>query len=246
MLLLEALALAFQTLTRIPVPSPQRTPIDRTLAWSAVWYPFVGFLLGGAGWLAAKATVSYWPSALAAVIVLVFWAALSGALHEDGLADTADAMGLQRSRDRTLEILKDSRIGAFGVIALILATLLRWLGVGSLTESGLAAGFLASQTLPRAGLVLLARLAGPATDGSGGAVARALRWGHVVAAVALTAALLAPGASERLLVASAVCVAVVLASAVFFRARIGGVTGDCLGAAAMLQEIAVLLVFGAR
>ncbi|UVI32602.1 adenosylcobinamide-GDP ribazoletransferase [Paenibacillus spongiae] len=114
--LLQAVGSAFQLLTRIPVPvNIPFTP--QVLARSTVCYPVVGLVIGGitasSGWLLE----SYVPAMPAAVIILLLWVALSGALHLDGLMDTADGVLSHRSRERMLEIMKDSRVGAMGVIA---------------------------------------------------------------------------------------------------------------------------------
>ena len=175
------------------------------------------------------------------LLILSLWAFLTGALHEDGLADTFDAFGSQRSREDVLRVLKDSRVGSYGSLALILATLLRWQGLTLLDEELTMATLVATQVLPRAGIVLLAYLAGAATTGLGGAFAASLSPFPVAAAmfVGLGTVFFIEPMTTALSAAAAVLVAVL--AAMYFKRRIGGVTGDCLGAAAQLQEIAIVL-----
>ena len=175
-----------------------------------------------------------------ALIVLALWAFLTGALHEDGLADSFDAFGSQTAPDDVLRVLKDSRIGSYGAVALILATLLRWQGMSLLPAESVIFGLMASQVLPRAGVVLLAYWAGPATAGTGGGMAAALTAAPVVVTLAVAAMILTPIGGLRLLAPSIGCLLVTGLLAIYFRRRLGGVTGDCLGAAEQAQEIMVL------
>jgi adenosylcobinamide-GDP ribazoletransferase len=146
-------------------------------------------------------------------------------------------------RDDILRVMKDSRIGVYGALALAVSLLLRWQVLAALPAAEIVAALVASQVFPRAGIVTLAFLAGPATGGTGGAFAAALRMKHVVFAWLLAAVLLAPLQEWRAMMAvMAVCLVIVLAARRYFHRRLGGVTGDCLGAANQIQEIAVLLV----
>ncbi|MFC4103470.1 adenosylcobinamide-GDP ribazoletransferase [Paenibacillus xanthanilyticus] len=130
---LQAIGAAFQLLTRIPVPV-QIPFTPSVLARSVAAYPLVGLAVGlltaGAGWLLQGRL----PSMPAAVIVLLTWIALSGALHLDGLMDTADGVLSHRSRERMLEIMKDSRVGAMGVIAAVIVLLLKFSLLAELLE----------------------------------------------------------------------------------------------------------------
>ena len=239
--MLAALLTAIQTLTRIPVPSPTRAPDSRMLAWSAVFYPAVGALLGALGVAVFELLGGLLPVSVVALIVLALWAFLTGALHEDGLADSFDAFGSQTAPDDVLRVLKDSRIGSYGAVALILATLLRWQGMSLLPAESVIFGLMASQVLPRAGVVLLAYWAGPATAGTGGGMAAALTAAPVVVTLAVAAMILTPIGGLRLLAPAIGCLLVTGLLAIYFRRRLGGVTGDCLGAAEQAQEIMVLL-----
>lgn len=237
-----ALIAAFQTLTRLPVPSAPSAPDARTMALSAVYYPWIGLLLGGLGWLLYSAVWPYLGANFAALSVLALWALLTGALHEDGLADVADAFGSQQTREGLLRVMRDSRIGAYGALALLLATLARWTLLSELPAPAMLFACLASQSLGRAGIVLLAVWAGPAAQGSGSSLASGLRAPHVIAACAAPpAVLLALGPPLWALQCAASSLLAVGLATCYFRARLGGVTGDCLGAAFLAQEIAVLV-----
>ncbi len=238
----EALIAAFQTLTRIPVPSPGRPPDAVTICRSAVFFPWIGALLGGLGWLLFQATAPLVGRSLAALGVLALWALLTGALHEDGLADAADAFGSQRDREGLLRVMKDSRIGSYGALALLLGTLARWTLLKATGGVGDLAAFVAAQSLGRAGVVALAVWAGPATDGMGSALARSAGVGHALAAGLPAVGLLLSIAPQEAPACVAAALLVVAAAAVYFRSRLGGVTGDCLGAAYILQEIVALAV----
>ncbi len=241
----RALIAAVQTLTRLPVPSVPSAPDAATLARSAVFFPLVGFLIGAIGWGVHRATGEFLPAGWCAAAVLVAYALATGALHEDGLADVADAFGSQRDREGLLRVMKDSRIGAYGALALMLATLFRWQGLAGLSPGAIAPAVLSSQVLSRAALVVAAWLAGPATDGTGGGFARSLRTSHVVGMALVSALLLAPFAELNLAAAALAAAAVAALAALYFRRRLQGVTGDCLGSVAVVAEIAVLGVYAA-
>jgi len=237
----DAFLIAVQTLTRVPVPSP-RSVDPGSVGWSSVFYPLVGAAMAAAGLLLFRVLSPVLPQSIVALVMLAAWVWLTGALHEDGLADTADALGGPRRRDDALRILKDSRIGVYGAVALLLATLVRWQALSLIEASRIPLALAATQIAPRAGAVCLAYLAGAATEGLGGLFARSLTAVQTTMTL-LTAAVLvalADPAWGPLSAALAMIFAALLA--LWFRRRLGGVTGDCLGAAIQLQE-AALLVF---
>jgi len=240
--MLSALLIAIQTLTRIPLPMLEARVDSRTLARSALFYPLVGAMLGLMGLAVYGLLNLVLPQSIVALALVAFWALLTGGLHEDGLADTFDAFGSQRSREDILRVLKDSHIGTYGVVALILAIVSRWQLLALVRPAEIPFALLASQVLPRAGMVALAYFAGAATNGSGGLLAKSLGPGHVAGAVLLALATLVPLWTFRPLVPAAVCLLLVALLRGYFQRKIGGITGDCLGAANQLQEIGILLV----
>jgi adenosylcobinamide-GDP ribazoletransferase len=241
------LRLAFMLLSRLPVgrlaePAP---PLA-----AAIWaFPVVGAAVGalGAGAFALGLAAGV-PVAVAAGLALGVQVAATGALHEDGLADVADGFWGGRTPQRRLEIMRDSRIGSYGTIALVLALGLRWAAIAAV-GAGLGAGA-AAAALVAAGMssraapaVLLALLPPARADGLGRAAgAGASRRGAGVAAlIAALPVLAVPGMFAALLAQAAAAAGI----ARLARARIGGQTGDVLGASQQAAEIAALVCLAA-
>jgi adenosylcobinamide-GDP ribazoletransferase len=234
--------------TRLPLAhSPAITGSDVARASWAL--PIAGALIGLIGaaayWLAHAAGL---PPVAAAALALATTLLATGCLHEDGLADTADGFGGGTTRERKLDIMRDSRIGSYGACALILSLLLRWSALASLAEPAAVAGALiAAHASARATMPLLmclvpqARADGLAADA--GSPPRA----SVIAAGLLAAIALGLGLGHM----AALVALVLLVSAVAFmawlcRQQIGGQTGDVLGALEQIGEIIVLLTVAAR
>ncbi len=217
------------------------------LGRARAWFGAVGILLGGALALLAWALARLLPPLALAPLVLLAWAAATRLLHLDGVADVADALVHTTSRERALAIMKDSRTGAFGVAGLALVLLLKFGALASLSGPSLYLAPLAAAPLGRALAAALSVLLPPATPGSGlgaecgaGSGATALL---ASAACAVAAAWLAAGAAG-LWAALAVLVLGLLLG-MWYRRRLGGVTGDCLGAAIELGEAVALLALAA-
>ncbi|GLI08042.1 adenosylcobinamide-GDP ribazoletransferase [Paenibacillus tyrfis] len=135
----EACAAAFQFLTRLPVPV-KLDYNDALFRRSVVFYPFVGLVLGLITATAGLLLTSVLSPLPAAALLLGLWVMITGALHLDGLMDTADGILSHRSRERMLEIMKDSRVGAMGVIAAVLVLLLKWSLLTELLPSAATGG----------------------------------------------------------------------------------------------------------
>jgi len=233
----------FALLTRLPLPNHQGTGARSAWAW-----PLVGAVLGAFG--AALASGALWlgvTPGVTAVLVLALGAMLTGGLHEDGLSDTADGLYGGWTKARRLEIMKDSRVGSYGVLALVLVTLARWAGLTAvLVYGGHWAALVATGALSRAPMVLvMALLPNARGEGLSHATGRPspavalVGFGIAVAiAVALTGWTAVP------LVFAALGVTVALAFSAL--RRIGGQTGDILGASQQLAEVACLAVLSAR
>jgi len=238
--MINAFLAAIQFLTVIPVPARA----GPTPAAAAVLFPLVGGLLGALAVALWSLLGPLFSPSLLVLLILALCAALTGGLHEDGLADTFDAFRAGRSREEILRILKDSRIGAFGALALVFSILIRWQALVELPPAQIQPALLASQVLPRAGIVLLAYSAGGASRGLGGALADALTGWHVVAAGGLALALTVPLLKWDALAPVTLCLAVIALSRGYYEKKIGGITGDCLGAANQLQELSILVTYG--
>lgn len=223
-------------LTRIPVPTRLIGAADARTR-SLCWYPAVGLLLGAV--LSACAwAMRGWPALLAAAVVLAAWVALTGALHLDGLADSADAwIGGLGDRERTLAIMKDPRCGPAGVVALVLVLLLKFAALASAPwwPGLLLAPLLGRAALPAAFLALPYVRAG----GMGEELRGASRASSVVALALVVATCLCLGGRGRMALAAAVLVFAVWRAACL--RRLGGMTGDTCGALAELTEAAVLI-----
>ncbi len=227
---------AIQFLTVIPV---RATPVAP--AQAAAFFPLVGAAIG---WLGAGVYLVFQPwfgTSMAALLVIAFWAGLTGAIHEDGLADSADAFRAHRSPERILEILKDPRVGTFGVVALIFSILLRWQALTNLTTA-LLPSLVAVQVLPRAAMVVLAYISRPAGGGMGARFCESMTAPVAIAAIvqAIAAALWCGFRPGAVLLCAAT--AVILTARVFFERRLGGINGDCLGAVAQLTETSSLVL----
>ncbi|SLN23421.1 Cobalamin synthase [Roseovarius albus] len=234
------LPLAFNLLTRLPFSAVDSNRIAQS-AWA---YPVVGLAVGAAS--ACTALFTLWlglPAPLAALICLTIQIVTTGALHEDGLADSADGLWGGWDKTRRLEIMKDSRIGAYGVLALILSLAARWAAICLLLSQNpvVAALFIAtSACLSRAAMVaVMAVLPNARASGLSHSVGQSsIQTAGAAFAIAVTLAILMSGMS----VFGAVFWAILGAVAVGLVARnkIGGQTGDILGATQQISEIAIL------
>lgn len=245
--LFEEFAIAGGLLTRLPIGAAAVE--DGAIAAAGWAFPLVGAGVGAlcaAGFVVAELVgLHELPAALLAVLVGI---AVTGAFHEDGLADTADGFGGGRDRDQKLAIMRDSRHGTFGILALILSVGLRAAAlatIGDPIHAGLA--LIASHAASRGALPPMMRLMRPArTDGLG---ANAGRPSLVVALVAAAlGAVIAPATLGPLAgaIALGLAAAAVACAALLAQRQIGGYTGDVLGCFQQIGEIVILLMAAAR
>jgi adenosylcobinamide-GDP ribazoletransferase len=225
-------------LTRLPLP--EHTSRGAASAWA---WPVVGLILGAiaglTGWLALWLGL---PPSIAALLVLTAQVFASGGLHEDGLADTADGLWGGWTRERRLEIMRDSRIGSYGVIALILGYAARWSALSLLLEGGAyGAALIAAAAMSRGVLPGVMALVTPArADGLSRSTGRpSVATAGVAAALALLIGVITLGGG--VIWAALLALAVTIGLARIAVARIGGQTGDILGATQQVVEIAVLI-----
>jgi adenosylcobinamide-GDP ribazoletransferase len=255
-----ALLAAVQFLTRIPIPL--RIPFeDQLLSRSTVYFPFVGSIIGALLAAVTYLTVNLFPDYIAALLVLAFWIAITGALHLDGLLDSADGLLSSRSREDMLSIMKDSRIGAMGtVVAIVYITL----------KIALIYALLNQYTLQMMGLLLVM-------------LPMFSRWTMVVSMAMSPTARVNQGLASsykgtrgrQLLLATCVLIAILFFLVSFFiplttdwlylllalfvtsltvclcfsfycYRKIGGMTGDTFGALNEIVELALLLILTAK
>jgi adenosylcobinamide-GDP ribazoletransferase len=242
-ILLADLTVALSFYTRVPLRPGK--PVDGADVARASWAaPVVGALIGCCG------AVVYWgahavglPPLIAAALTLAATALLTGCLHEDGLADTADGFGGGAGRERKLEIMRDSRIGTYGVCALVLSLIARAGALASLAEPALVAPVLiAAHAAARAMLPAFMRAVPPARpDGLAAQAGAPSPIGALAAGLAgVVALVLGLGPAHGVVALALACVVTGLMAYLCVN-QIGGQTGDVLGAVEQANEIAVLL-----
>lgn len=229
---------ALAVLTRLPLPDAwTAVPLKARSLWA---FPLVGVLVGavaGGGYAVVRLAL---PEEMAAVVALAIAMLVTGALHEDGLADCCDALG-GHSPERRLEILRDSRIGAFGTLGLLASVLLRW---AALVEIGDAPDVVLSLIVAHAGsraaIALPLAMLPPARDN--GQAAGLGRPGLPVMLLTLgvAAAVLFAAWGNLGLIAGVIMMGVAAVVSGIARRLLGGHTGDVLGAAQQLGECALL------
>jgi adenosylcobinamide-GDP ribazoletransferase len=261
---MKYLRLALGFLTAIPVRTDAPQPGD--LGRAAIWFPLIGFGLGVLLALAHLAFSLLFPSLLTAALTVALWAAITGGLHLDGLADCCDGLPASPTPERRLEIMRDPRLGAFGVIGLVVFILLKVLAVASLPNLGIIVyspfgllnglpntyfpigPFVAAVSVSR-WLILPVALQPQARSGGMGAdFARGLTIPVLALAALVPLAFLITGGVLgvwRLLIAIILAHLVALIVTAFARARLGGVTGDVLGLTVEITELITLLTFAA-
>lgn len=235
------MAVAF--LTRLPVPGAAGMDA-RAVGRASAYFPVAGAVLGALLVAARHALPGRLPATLQAALLLALLALLTGALHLDGLADTVDGLGGGRTREDALRIMRDHAVGAYGAVSLVLLLLVEAAALAELLHRGATGDrwLILALTISRWTPVPLARVLPYARPGGGlgAAVTEHGGWADLVAATAIAfgaavwvgwAGLAALGATALLLVAFGW----------HLRRRLGGITGDTLGAAIVLSEALVLV-----
>ena len=236
--------LAFSFLTILPVID-QRPASEDAVAASFAWFPIVGFLIGlalaGEDWILAH----FFAQVIRSVLIILSLTIVTGGVHLDGLADTADALGAGRERERALDILRDSRVGTFGASAIFFDLTLKILALSTLAGHRRYAALIVAPMLARWSMLFLVASGLPylRASGSGSTLLSGKIPGARTAVVAIftIVVMLMLGAMQPVALATAVAIAIVFAMRSFYRRWLGGVTGDLIGACGELVEIAVLL-----
>ena len=238
---MSGLLLAIRYLTILPVPAPDPARVGG-LGRSAAWFPVVGLALGVLVTAVDALAVQLFSALVSAILTITAWKLVTGGLHLDGLADCLDGF-MGGDRERRLAIMRDSRIGTFGALGLILVLVLEIAAVAELPPTFRWRLLLVAPAVGRAVPPVLARLfAAARPEGQGAAfVATVGARGSVIAlAVAAAVATVLLGITGVL--ATTVAVLVAIGAAWFVARRLGGVTGDVLGAAVETTELVVILV----
>lgn len=234
---------ALRFFTRLPVPAWVGHSSE-ALNRSARYFPAVGLLVGGIGALVYLGATQLWPPSVAVLLSMAATIYATGAFHEDGLSDSVDGLGGGWEKLRILEIMKDSRVGSYGVVAMVLALLGKFVLLSALAPALIPFALLAGHALSRfCATVLLATMDYVRDDLLSKAKPLATRLSPGAMLVALSFVLMAL-AMLPLEKAFFGCVLAALATfwlAAKFKRWLGGYTGDCLGATQQLSEIAFYL-----
>jgi adenosylcobinamide-GDP ribazoletransferase len=242
--LLTDLRIAISLCTRLPV-GPPTSAGEGDVARASWAFPVAGLVVGLAGaavyWMAARVNLTVLPAAALAVAATTL---LTGAMHEDGLADTADGFGGGKTREQKLEIMRDSRIGTYGACALLISFMLRWSALGEIADPRFVAiALITAHVAARAILPAFMAFVPPArTDGLSSGVGQPPPQSAAIALVLGAVGLfLGFGAGSAMFALSMLAVIGLLLAA-FTQKRIGGQTGDVLGALEQAGEVTILLI----
>jgi adenosylcobinamide-GDP ribazoletransferase len=227
---------ALQFLTRLPTPRLANVDADE-LSRAAAWFPVVGGIIGAVValslWIGGHASLP-----IGALLGVVIWVWITGALHLDGLADVADALAAaHKSPERFLEVLRDPHVGAFGVIALVLQLMAKLVLLSEISVPATLAALVLIPAWARWGPLVWSLAVQPLASGSGE------RFGWLInptivaiegATLALFSVIFAPVLLAALLIVPAI--------AAYWKYRLGGITGDCLGAGIEVTETLLLFL----
>ncbi len=237
---------ALQFLTRIPVPSQ---PYEaNSLARSVKFFPLVGLIVGCGAAILHLLLTPHLPRPVVAFFVLAFLILITGGLHEDGLADSADGFGGGTTREKILLIMRDSRIGTYGGVALVLSLIGRLLLIAALPLQQAPYYLIATAILSRWTVLPLSYFLPPARletaqepGGQGARIARITSTGALIFGTALSFALTVILLKTQSIAAILTTIALTGLTGLYYQRRIGGITGDCFGATIQLSELGIFL-----
>jgi adenosylcobinamide-GDP ribazoletransferase len=236
---INEILLAFQFMTRIPIFGLPREP--GALARAAKFFPIVGLVTGFVAAIVDRVLAPYLRPQILALVLITYLVLITGALHEDGLADAADGFGGGWTKEKILMIMRDSRIGSFGAVAVTLSLLSRFILISNTSPARLPGFLVAASVLCRWTSLPLGFYLPYARDdkGLGAAVAgqlplSSMAWGSVFALASVAVAL-----GRRALLPCLITLTITAASGFYFKRHIQGVTGDCFGATNQITEVAI-------
>lgn len=235
----QDVAAAFQFLTRLPLTRLTYEP--DALSRAAKFFPLVGLAVGAASAGIYRLLSPHLPTAIVTLLIVVFSILATGGLHEDGLADSADAFGAGGNRQQILDIMKDSCIGTFGALAVVFSVVARVLLLASLQPGHVAQYVISADVLCRWTALPLGATLASAKDQptQGGRIARQISFLSFAMGTLIAFSIvgyLFRVSMWRPVVAASV---VTLFSGLYYKRRIGGITGDCFGATSQLTLVAV-------
>lgn len=230
---------AIRFFTRLPVPGWVGHSAD-ALSHSARYFPAVGLVVGGIGALVYWLALRLWPQPVAVLLSMAATIYATGAFHEDGLSDTADGLGGGWDKQRILDIMKDSRVGSYGVVALVVVLLGKFVLLTSLDPALVPLALLAGHAVSRVcATTLLVTMDYVREDSSSKAKPLATRMsvGNLLVALCFAAVPLLLLPWWKALAGAVLAAVATLWLAGKFRRWLGGYTGDCLGAVQQLAEV---------
>jgi adenosylcobinamide-GDP ribazoletransferase len=232
---------AVQFLTRLPVPAAEFRADD--LPRALAFFPLVGLLLAAGGLLVRFLLAPRVGNGIVVLGVLLYLVLLTGGLHEDALADAADGFGGGWNKEQVLAIMRDSRIGSYGAIAIVFSLLGRFVLLTELPPTKFVAYFAASLVLSRWTPLPLSFFLLPARadSGQGSRVAGKVSWFSLLFGTLVALGIAAFFLHAALLWAGSTAIAIAAVTGLYYQKRLGGITGDCLGATVQLTEIGVYL-----
>ena len=234
--------IALQFLTIIPLPFDTRCQKE-DLGRATACFPLVGLTIGGL-LVALNWLMEPWLNrSLTAALLITALAAVTGALHLDGLADVCDGLAARGSRERFLAIMKDSHVGAVGAVGLVLGLLLKWQALLAVPAGITWQALLLFPTLGRCAQVLALGGAHHARqDGLGATIIQGMSARHLLTALCITVAACLALLPFKGMIALTAVFAVTLVIKDYFRNRLGGLTGDIIGCISEIAEILALIV----
>lgn len=240
---LKLIATAFTFLTRFPGFHRFSLWEPDDLGAASRWYPLVGIVVGAIGASVLYASGMVFSREIAAAFALTAMVLATGSFHEDGLADTADGFGGAFATERKLEIMKDSRIGTYGSVALILSLLIRWRLLVELPLELMFIALISTHSLSRWSAIVMAKMLPYVREGaSNKPIAEGIRFSDLLVSTALVGLVAIPMWKAHV-GAMLLTILVVSVGSVISRRQINGVTGDVLGATNQIVEIATLALW---
>lgn len=233
-------------LTRIPIPGGLVLS-NPSLAQACRFFPVIGALLGVIGAIVLAVTHQFGlPQNASVLLAIAAIVIVSGGLHEDGLSDTADGLGGGIDKERRLEIMKDSRVGSFGVIALIICICLKWAGLAALPIGSAAMAVFVSAVISRGTLPVFMRYLPTVKEEGLSAQVGQPDFDRVAISILITLAAALIGLGFWLTIYVVLVLALITSAMAFWvKIKIGGQTGDILGAFQQIAEISVILTIAA-
>ena len=238
----QAIVMALMFLTRIPTPSIPYHP--SLLGKATLYFPLVGIVIGVIGAVIYSAALSLWPSSVAVALAIIAMYLSTGGFHEDGLADTADGIGGGWTVEDKLRIMKDSRIGTYGTLAIAGLLLVKFSALSQMAAEQIPTVLIVAHVLARWSILpMIMTTPYVRAEGTGKPFVDSISPKRFVIATLFVLGLIVSLASVKTLLLIISCLCLLTSCRWYFKRKLGGITGDTLGATNQLVEVAVYLIF---